>query len=211
MIYVYPDTRPIVNYDVLPPGANDHLLVLTDREIAILRMLAYPYLFRNDVALHPIVRTSYDLLTDGEQSIWIDEVGELVDHLSGSAPMDVEKVVAAFYGARTLFQEIVNVSNLPAGTSFSYGELVPAGYGMQLSVASFGVTSATATQVILWCSADGAAQAFLNVVSPVSSRLYTVAPSIWLTEGQGVYAYVVGATAGDQLTWRYRGWRVPVS
>jgi len=211
VIGVYPDSRPVVNYDVLPAPGTEHLVMLTSREIAVLRMLAYPYLRRADVTLHPITHNHYAPLSDAEQSTWTDELDQLIDRISGSAPVEIEKAVAAYYGQREIVIEEIIDNDLAAGNVGSYGQPVPAGYAWQLNGAWLKVTSASCTSIGLYVTGPGTDLMMMNVVAPVSGQRYCVNLNLWVPVGQLVFVLVYNATLGDDLQWLYRGWRVPVS
>lgn len=168
------DYQLAINYDLLPANTGLNALLLTDRQLSIVRRVCEQVFPWENIALHPYSGQLGEILTDAEGSAWSEELELIIDKLSGGLSMNqnantVLAGPAAGAAAAPGFRSLV-AADVPAS---SFHQVTPGG---TLTIAS-GVITVTSSQHAVDTEA-AAASDNLDTINPlVAGRLlvlYTV-------------------------------------
>lgn len=200
---------PVINYDVLPVGEIDHAIIISDRELAMIRMWIDPFMLNSQAVMHQADTVFWDTLSDVELSDTQEEVEQLIDKLGGQAPMDVEKMMAGWYANYTPFVDAKYDLNLPAGTASLNSTVVPAGQLWNVTAFHMRMVSSTITTMYAQIINGGSGMRPYQIATPVSGVYYTYSGSLWLKAGDYMQCWVLAATLNDDLYLGLHGTKLP--
>lgn len=112
------------------------------------------------------------------------------------------------WGYSDTVQGVKSNTNLAAGANWLYGDTVPAGEVWVLSSLVAMEVSATINRLSIFAIIDAATILVNNQQPPTSGAWYVQTGQFVLGPGDKPAAYVVNATAGDDLSLTYCGYKV---
>jgi len=123
---------------------------------------------------------------------------------------DVWRKLQLLFGFGGIVEESLSDTNLDAGLNSLKGALVPAGEIWVVQNAMISYVGTAPTKISIVVTDLAVSLALLAIASPVSGQDYCWGGTCILQEGDQMSAWVTGATAGDDLYFRYAGYRMEI-
>jgi len=123
---------------------------------------------------------------------------------------NVWRKLQLLFGFGGIVEEALADTNLDAGTNYLNGAAVPAGEIWVVQNITVRYLGTAPSQMLVIVNGLASGLSLLNVANPSQDFWYTWQGSCILQEGDYVRLIVYGATAGDEVYFRYAGYRMEI-